>query len=274
MSARFIPILVFVTVQLTAGAAFAADPTPTAVLRLELGTGVSADIGESVGSQVRRAAQDSPLYAVAPDVSIGLNDVAALLGCSASTPSCLRQIAAEVGVTTLVYGELREHEDQTLQLELNIWDAERGLLNRTSRTVAADPDPVTALRPAIDELFFDGAAPASAEPARRPRGPNWGGWSALTVGSLCVGASVATGIALAGTVRRLEDDAAAGMLTEDRYRQLEERGENLELAHRVLLGVGLVGVAVGATWLIVDAASDRKARVMISPAGAQIQWTW
>lgn len=118
--------------------------------------------------------------------------------------------------------------------------------------------------------------PKPAEPLPEdPRGLNWGAWSALSVGTLALGGSLAFGIGLESTERTLEKEAAAGELTEARYQKLFDRGKNYELAHRVLLGVGTVGVATGVIWLIVDGMSDRRrAQLIVGPSSAAVRWQW
>jgi hypothetical protein len=96
----------------------------------------------------------------------------------------------------------------------------------------------------------------------RPRTPgeqmssaNWGAWTLIGVGSASL---LGSGVA-ALLIGSVEDEIAQkdqdGTLTRAEYDALVNRGENYELTHRVLLGVGLVAVSAGGIWLLVDKLS-------------------
>lgn len=107
-----------------------------------------------------------------------------------------------------------------------------------------------------------------------PRGTPWGAWSAVSVGALALGGAVGFGIALESTESKLEKEAANGMLTEARYQELYDRGQNYELGHRILLGVGIVASATGLVWLIIDRVGERHASIGVTPSGvtARVRW--
>jgi hypothetical protein len=78
------------------------------------------------------------------------------------------------------------------------------------------------------------------------------------------------------TEKKLEEESAAGTLTEERLETLFDRGENFELAHRVLLGVGAVAVATGVVWLLLDDRGEPAASLDfgVSPSGAAARLRW
>ena len=105
---------------------------------------------------------------------------------------------------------------------------------------------------------------------------NWGAWSAVFVGGAALGGALGLGIALEDVERTIERESAAGTLTEGRYDELFNRGENFELAHRVLLGVGAVAVVAGVVWLVLDDDEDAAASIElgVGPGGVNASLEW
>jgi hypothetical protein len=117
-------------------------------------------------------------------------------------------------------------------------------------------------------------------------GPNWGAWSAIGVGGLAVGGS----LAFAGLMGSAEDDLVAhdarrSELNRDDYiaqrEDIVDTGESYELAHRVLLGVGAASIIAGTVWLWVDddevdelMAEAPAWDVAVSPTGARALVRW
>lgn len=121
---------------------------------------------------------------------------------------------------------------------------------------------------------------------------NWGAWSAIGVGSAALAGSGVMAFLMHNTqkdVDALDERFANGEVARNPYLDervdLDARGENLQTAHFVLLGVGGASAAAGIIWLLVDrgssessqarAASDeRSLKLGLSPAGAWASWSW
>jgi hypothetical protein len=111
--------------------------------------------------------------------------------------------------------------------------------------------------------------------AERVPTTNWGAWSAVVVGGLSLGGSLGFGLAMENTERTLEEENDAGTLTEARLDELYDRGENFELAHRVLLGVGAVALTTGVVWLLLDSgerAASLNVGVGVDGVSARLRW--
>lgn len=361
--------LITILLVLVPQSAWAADPLAAAILNFE-GKNVPAEMTETLSSIARNEAMQIEKYQVVNQYPIKLSDVLLVLGCSAESPSCLKQVAEQTKARVLIYG-LVEKQGATYRLELNIFDSETGrMLNRLSRTLTDTTDPIVGFRKEIEAFFaeergeaftrlqigsnVDGAQiriddtfvgvvplerkglppgkyavqvahpdyevwkqtvelssgadlrvwaelqPLSTQPIvttpteepkttmtvqtvdvtggvepERVRGTNWGAWSAIFVGGTALGTAVGFGLALEGTERKIEDESAAGTLTESRYEELFSRGENFELAHRVLLGVGAVATVAGILWLVLDDGGDVAAvDVGIAPQGVSARLRW
>lgn len=330
--------------------ASASDPLAAAILNFE-GAGVDDEMTETLSTIVRNEAMQVEKYQVVNQFPIKLSDILLVLGCSAESPSCLRQVADETNARVLIFGSV-EKTATSYRLELSIFDSGAGrMLNTLSRTVTDAADPIVAFRQEIETFFaeergeartrlqigssvngarifiddtFVGVAPLErkglppgnyrirvthpgttdweetvqlkpggdqevwAELSREPQavasappdttsststtevvvttsdgGPvervptrNWGAWSAIVVGGVSLATSVALGTAVETTERKVERESADGTLTESRYQELAQRGQNFELAHFVLLGVGAVAVTTGIVWLLLSDSDD------------------
>lgn len=123
---------------------------------------------------------------------------------------------------------------------------------------------------------IDNRLSAGAQAPDSPRGgTNWGAWSTLAVGGLALGGSAVFAVLMSNVESDIEQGRETG-LTRAEYDQLVDDGESYELTHRVLLGVGIVGVIGGVTWLIVDnAMSDEVALdVGVAPNGVEARLRW
>ncbi|AWV91090.1 PEGA domain-containing protein [Bradymonas sediminis] len=122
-------------------------------------------------------------------------------------------------------------------------------------------------------------------------GPNWGAWSAIGVGGIALAGSGVMALMIFDTEDELKaldanrDPAPAKREAYLNDRQgLLDKGESYELGHRVLLGVGLVSVAAGVVWLVLDDGGEAQQRaqkiddsnwdVGLSTRGVQAQWSW
>lgn len=166
---------------------------------------------------------------------------------------------------------------QVAHPDYQVWETRVELGAGDDQRVWAQLVPVAAQSPAV---LVEPDAPTTVVVEERPAPPprerrvNWGAWSALGVGALSLGTAVGFGIALEGVEQKVEDEAAAGSLTEARYQELFDRGKNLELAHRILLGVGVVGAATGVIWLVADGMGEKRAELGVSPSGVAVRWHW
>lgn len=86
---------------------------------------------------------------------------------------------------------------------------------------------------------------------------NWGAWSAVGVGGLALVGSGVFAVLMGSVEQQITDESREG-ITERRYTELVDQGEGYETAHRVLLGVGAVGVIGGVTWLLISPDGGRK----------------
>lgn len=112
-------------------------------------------------------------------------------------------------------------------------------------------------------------------PEERVSGTNWGAWSAIGVGTLALGGSGVFGALMSGVEDDIAEENNAGTLTLDRYNELNDRGENYEMTHRVLLGVGAAAVLGGVTWLIVSPGGEAQtASFGVTPTGFAGTLTW
>ncbi len=364
---RFVLLILGFLLFFAPAHAFAEDPLAAAILNLEA-EGVDAELADTLTSIVRNEALQVEKYQVVNKFPIRLSDIALLVGCSAESAACLKQVATEVEARVLIHGLVRKQSSGAYQIEINIYDVTNSqMINRLTRTLSDSKDPVAGFRKEIEAFFagergvavtrlqigasVDGAqvrineafvgivplerkgmAPGTyaiqvahpdyqvwetrveltagadqrvwAQLTARPqdavmadvptetgqtvvtteladqplpkpvRGTNWGAWSALSVGVLALGGSIGFGIALEGVEGTVESEAATGRLTEARYQELFDRGKNLELAHRILLGVGAIGVVTGAVWLIVDKVGERRVALQVTPSGAAVSLQW
>lgn len=106
---------------------------------------------------------------------------------------------------------------------------------------------------------------------------NWGAWSAITVGGLALVGSGVMAILMVNTESQIDDESSNGSLTESRYNDLVDQGESFELGHRILLGVGAVGLISGIVWLMIDDGSSEPGALRIGPTGpneigASLSW--
>jgi hypothetical protein len=113
-------------------------------------------------------------------------------------------------------------------------------------------------------------------PETRRAGASWGGWSAVAIGTAAL---VGSGV-FAFMISRTEDDVQTQINVPlnkphdlnthkklvERFEQLSSEGESYELAHRVLLFVGALGVASGAALILWD-SSDEEATIGLTPSG-------
>lgn len=107
-------------------------------------------------------------------------------------------------------------------------------------------------------------------------GINWGAWSAISVGAASLVGSGIFALLMLDAESQISDENDAGTLTESRYQELVDRGEGYELTHRILLGVGAVGLISGLVWLMIDSGSSSTA-LQIGPTGptqvgASLRW--
>lgn len=137
-----------------------------------------------------------------------------------------------------------------------------------SSTSTSDSDDTTTVvtRPDLTD---------STTPERVPT-PNWGAWSAIVVGGLSLAGSGGFFIAMKNVESTLENESAAGTLTEARLEELFDRGENYELTYRVLLGIGAVAATTGFVWLLLDNSGERAAAlemgVGLDGVSARLRW--
>ncbi len=106
---------------------------------------------------------------------------------------------------------------------------------------------------------------------------NWGAWSAITVGGLSLIGSGVLALLMVDTESQIQDETDSGTITESRYQELVDQGESFELGHRILLGVGAVGIISGIVWLMLDDGSSEPSAIRIGPTGpneigATVRW--
>lgn len=111
---------------------------------------------------------------------------------------------------------------------------------------------------------------------------NWGAWSAISVGAVALGASGVLGWMMADTEQQITDGLNAN-LTQREHQDLLDKGESYQFTHRLLLGVGAVGVTSGLVWLLVDGLSNsadddvhahKPLQFGISPTSVSASWHW
>ncbi|MBA2660731.1 MAG: PEGA domain-containing protein [Bradymonadaceae bacterium] len=108
---------------------------------------------------------------------------------------------------------------------------------------------------------------------------NWGAWSAISVGGLALIGSGVMGWQMIGVEQQIQDESTSGQLTDRRFQELVDRGESYQWAHRVLLGVGVLGVASGVLWLLLESNADSLASsegldLDFSPSSISATWRW
>lgn len=111
---------------------------------------------------------------------------------------------------------------------------------------------------------------------------NWAAWSAISVGAVALGASGVLAWMMNDTEQQISD-GLANNLTQREHQELLDKGESYQFSHRLLLGVGAVGVTSGLVWLLVDGLSnnDDEAALShsplqfgISPTSVSASWSW
>lgn len=175
-----------------------------------------------------------------------------------------------------------DYEVWTKQVTLNAGDDERVWAQLVARA-PAEPEPASdavASAPTNTQSsqtqtteFGPTDIEDTADTPRRGPKTSWGPWSAIVVGGAALGGAVAFGVALENVESTIETEAVEGTLTESRYQQLFSRGENYELAHRILLGVGAVSTVAGIIWLVVDSGKER-ASLRLTPTGVSATVRW
>lgn len=105
----------------------------------------------------------------------------------------------------------------------------------------------------------DGIDTSVEIPSGGDRSVNWGGWSLVSVGALSLAGSGLTVYLMRQLSADLNAQLADGTLTPEAAITGNRRGENYELAHKVLLGAGIGSLLVGSVWLISsDGAPGRR----------------
>lgn len=96
-------------------------------------------------------------------------------------------------------------------------------------------------------------------PTDDERSVNWGGWSLVSVGAMSLAGSGLTVYLMRQLSADLNAQLADGTLTPEAATTGNQRGENYEFAHKVLLGAGIGSLLVGSVWLISsDGAPKRR----------------
>jgi hypothetical protein len=148
-----------------------------------------------------------------------------------------------------------------------------GNTTKVNASLKPIPKEVGAKTPGEDKLVVSDPNPRKPSsstttghmPGDQLSSPNWGAWSLVGLGTASLIGSGVTAILMKGTEDEIRDKNLAGTLTPDEYDQLVARGNRYQTTHRVMLGIGLVGVAAGGVWLLVDALSASNERSAATP---------
>lgn len=116
---------------------------------------------------------------------------------------------------------------------------------------------------------------SSTMPDERVSSVNWGALSTAGAGLVALGGSAVFGYLMTGVEDDISSESDAGTLTLSRYQELTDRGENYELTHRVLLGVGAACVLGGVVWWLLEPGGEATtASIGVSPGGVSGTLTW
>lgn len=112
----------------------------------------------------------------------------------------------------------------------------------------------------------------------------WGPWLAIGFGGVALVGSGIEAAVMQKATRDLRNWRSTHRSPPDGCAEEEceiiERGENAELGHRILLGVGGASVAGGLLWLWLQSLGDneteaaRRMDVSVSPRGVSVGWEW
>lgn len=112
-------------------------------------------------------------------------------------------------------------------------------------------------------------------PPTRSSSSNWGAWSALGAGGLALAGSGVFALLMSDVESDLEAERGAGTLTRSRFEELVDQGQSHELTHRILLGVGLVGVTAGVVWLALSGDDEAETvELGVEPTGVRARLRW
>lgn len=146
------------------------------------------------------------------------------------------------------------------------------------KTTTTTPSPTTG----SSSNSGTGAGLGEQLDVRKPRkGVNVGAISLLSIGAVSLGVSAVYGVRMQQLSDDLNRRAANGELTPSERDEGIEQGLGFQRTHRVLLGVGAVGVLAGGVWLVTDLSrrDERKPvvqqlRLHVAPdrVGASVSW--
>lgn len=134
----------------------------------------------------------------------------------------------------------------------------------------------TTVKTNVDNTKSDSTLGKRITPSDRLDSTNWGAWGLVTVGGVALIGSGVSAILMKdveGELRERFNDN----LSREEYDELNNRGQNYQTAHRILLGAGLASAAIGGLWLLFDGGDEQQAgQLRLYPTGsgveARIQW--
>jgi len=270
-----------------------ADQARVLVIPLTGSGGGTPDAATAFTRAIARVAAIGNTDVIEADATLA--DAAAVAGCEIETEGCLDEIAASLGVSELVFGQISEATDGGIAVSLTYhrqgdtrthsFTVAAGPLAEQSRVVgreaagllageepapeskpAREPKPASETKPAPqpvappDKLASSTLRPQPASSARRDRGVRPLSWSVLGAGVAVAGAG-AVFLALARDRQKQVDDAPANTPSDfTRLLKLEDEGERYAKVGGGLLAVGGAAVAAGIVLIVLDAKSSRSSR--------------
>ena len=180
-----------------------------------------------------------------------------------------------------------EYEIEVFKEGYSTWKATVDLEEGSDIRLWAPLDEKPAAKPRTEDKKItskSGGSDGSSPPEYVTSKTNWGAWSVVGVGGLALAGSGVMGILInrkEGELDELQSQAgtyeSAGAYNR-RQNEIIDQGQSYELAHRILLGVGLVSATTGVLWLILENPdSNESARsfdMNVGPRGASATFRW
>lgn len=222
---------------------------PTAVILKTASSAELRDLAEAAGRLIRVEVDRAGVVRTEGTPALHLDDLQMALGCLGETPDCLRVVAAELNVQTLLYASL-ERSGPRLTLTLVYFDGTSSrLATRSVAAPRADNTVLEAVEPLVREVLGLPPRPpatvarsAAAEDTAESRGLRAGAFVAAGVAAVAVGASAFFLRDHQRAERRYREAPAASEVEVDAALHTRSRAESSGRA-----GVGLVTVAGAAS---------------------------